>query len=413
MPSDDLDHEVIESPEALFRHLYEAHGVLEAVDLDPATAPLQFWLRKHADLERAARRSAVTERPDDSQRAGSDVEPPATAPRLIAEMPGSARAPTGQPSARSGASTGPGPTSNRFSRFARFGRDSGPPVHADGDTAVHAHGPQGRADTGSASRPGTRTPDHAGGGPLGDADRGPPASPRGAAPTRAGREAGTASAAASAGGRSTTSGPRFRPFTDPVIEAVASALVGRGMDERSVRRGLSTYAGAGGRHGEEAVRDAFIAPMLDAIAAGLTGELVGRGHGPPRRPAPAPAPQPASWNTRLPEPAGSTPATPGRTARESVPGGAAARGKRPAWSGPAEPVSDGNTPREPSGWAAGSDADFMAIADVLQKRRRPRRPGVKDAPARSARSDTDDDVMALANAIQQPRDGGRRRDRSR
>ena len=51
----DADHETIDSPEALFRHLYEEHGVTEALDLDPETAPVQFWLRRHAELERAQR----------------------------------------------------------------------------------------------------------------------------------------------------------------------------------------------------------------------------------------------------------------------------------------------------------------------------------------------------------------------
>jgi hypothetical protein len=60
-----------------------------------------------------------------------------------------------------------------------------------------------------------------------------------------------------------------------------------------------------------------------------------------------------------------------------------------------------------------SDADFMAIADVLQKRRKPRRAGRKDATARSSRSDAEDDVMALADAIQRGRDRGGRRDRTR
>jgi hypothetical protein len=53
--STDADHEVIDSTEALFRHLYEEHGVEEARDLDPETAPVQFWLRRHAELERAQR----------------------------------------------------------------------------------------------------------------------------------------------------------------------------------------------------------------------------------------------------------------------------------------------------------------------------------------------------------------------
>lgn len=50
------EHEIIDSPEALFQHLYEAHHVEEARDLDPLTAPLQLWLRRHAELEREARR---------------------------------------------------------------------------------------------------------------------------------------------------------------------------------------------------------------------------------------------------------------------------------------------------------------------------------------------------------------------
>ncbi|MDF2745225.1 MAG: hypothetical protein K0S88_6603, partial [Actinomycetia bacterium] len=67
--SADADHEVIDSPGALFRHLYEEHGVEEARDLDPETAPLQFWLRRHAELERAER--AGHRHPDPSP------EPPA------------------------------------------------------------------------------------------------------------------------------------------------------------------------------------------------------------------------------------------------------------------------------------------------------------------------------------------------
>jgi hypothetical protein len=58
----DADHEVIDSPEALFRHLYEEHGVEEARELDPETAPLQFWLRRHAELERAQRTARAPNR---------------------------------------------------------------------------------------------------------------------------------------------------------------------------------------------------------------------------------------------------------------------------------------------------------------------------------------------------------------
>jgi nicotinate-nucleotide--dimethylbenzimidazole phosphoribosyltransferase len=470
MPADDFDHEVIDSPEALFRHLYEAHGVAEAHDVDPATAPLQFWLRKHSELERAARRAAAAERPENAQRAGDDVANPEGTPRLIAEPPGSARAPTSQPSARSGASTGPGPSSNRSGRVTHFGRDSG----------------------------------------------------------RSNAEVSTT------GARSATPGPRFRPFTDPLIEAVAVALVGRGMDERSVRRGLSTFAGPGGRHGEAAVRDAFISPMLDEIAARLTGEIVGRPdrreptitrdprsesaswrnarqpdaapppptpRGPlqpetrpstPRDPSPThqtpaatgptgrtPAPTGrasettsgapaagsqsasaellAAWpiarpTSRTPgsgSPAASTPGPPASGSRQSsgsprsrardasaspgsrpsaeaspskgsrppspprAPVGAAAREARPAWSGPAEPTPEGIAPGDGAGWVTSSDADFMAIADVLQQRRKPRRAGRKDGTARSSRSDAEDDVMALADAIQRRPDRGGRRDRTR
>jgi hypothetical protein len=63
----DADHETIDSPAALFRHLYEEHGVTEALELDPETAPVQFWLRRHAELERdqrAARRPDPPPPPD-------------------------------------------------------------------------------------------------------------------------------------------------------------------------------------------------------------------------------------------------------------------------------------------------------------------------------------------------------------
>jgi hypothetical protein len=68
----DADHEVIDSPEALFRHLYEEHGVPEALELDPETAPVQFWLRRHAELERAQR---AARRPDPPPVPPPDPEP--------------------------------------------------------------------------------------------------------------------------------------------------------------------------------------------------------------------------------------------------------------------------------------------------------------------------------------------------
>jgi hypothetical protein len=77
----DADHEVIDSPEALFRHLYEEHGVTEALELDPETAPVQFWLRRHAELERAQRAARrPPEQPPSPRDPPSRAEPRAEAP---------------------------------------------------------------------------------------------------------------------------------------------------------------------------------------------------------------------------------------------------------------------------------------------------------------------------------------------
>jgi hypothetical protein len=91
----DADHEVIDSPEALFRHLYEEHGVSEARDLDPETAPLQFWLRRHAELERAQRTAGrqpdpPPEPPAPPSRAREAARPPPAVP-----PPSSGRRPAG------------------------------------------------------------------------------------------------------------------------------------------------------------------------------------------------------------------------------------------------------------------------------------------------------------------------------
>jgi hypothetical protein len=77
----DADHEVIDSPEALFRHLYEEHGVDEAADLDPETAPLQFWMRRHAELERAERSDRGRPAPPPEPAAGPRPEPRREEPR--------------------------------------------------------------------------------------------------------------------------------------------------------------------------------------------------------------------------------------------------------------------------------------------------------------------------------------------
>jgi hypothetical protein len=146
--------------------------------------------------------------------------------------------------------------------------------------------------------------------------------------------------------RPPSAGPRYRPFADPLVEAAVTALVRRGLEERQVRRWIASNGG------EEAVRATFLDPVVDTLAARMRG-----GEGPPQsRPAPA---------------ASTPPAPP-----------------------PAAPL----------------DADFMAIADVLQSRRRRPGRGHREPPAPAAAprrpADDHDDYMALADAVQ--RRGGRR-----
>ena len=156
--SADADHEVIDSPEALFRHLYEEHGLEEARDLDPETAPLQFWLRRHADLERAQRAAHRRPEPDPEPERGFRAEP----------------RPEPQPEQR--------------------------------------------------SRPEPRSQ--------------PPPAPR-----------------------------RHPGFRDPLVEAVARTLAGRGHDEATVRSAIRAFDGAGsGPAGEAGVRAAFVEPMLRSVA---------------------------------------------------------------------------------------------------------------------------------------------------
>src|SRR6266545_4618773 len=75
----DDEHEVIDRPAALFRHLSEAHGLDEARDLDPFTTPVHPWLRRHADLERAARLAAARHREDGAAPAGPAPDATASA----------------------------------------------------------------------------------------------------------------------------------------------------------------------------------------------------------------------------------------------------------------------------------------------------------------------------------------------
>jgi translation initiation factor IF-2 len=260
--STDADHEVIDSPEALFRHLYEAHQVEEALDLDPASAPVQFWLRRHAELERARRETG----------------------RRPAE---------------------PGPR--------------------------------------------------------------PPA---------AGRD-----------------GRRPAGFGDPLVEAVARALAGRGHDEAAVRGAIRGYASlAGGRTGEAAVRGDFVEPMLRAAAERLLGAGEGAGPPAPAGRAPAAPPQANRPESERPEagrpegsgeprggapvgrpegcgePRGGPPVDRSEGSREPR-GGAPVRPEA-AWAGLWADLGEGGAARRAAaGRPAGADDDLMAIADAVQRRR--------------------------------------------
>jgi hypothetical protein len=264
--SADADHEVIDSPEALFRHLYEEHGVEEARELDPGSAPLQFWLRRHAELERAQRSGRVASRPDPPQ------EPPAQRPP--------------EPEAR-------------------------PPAQRPRPEA------RARPDGGGAGRDGRR---HAG-------------------------------------------------FGDPLIEALARALTGRGHDEAAVRSAIRSFAGDGrGPSGEAAVRAAVVEPMVQAAAERLLGApgaaRPARATGPspsPERPQPAPAPE-------RPQPATPERPQPGPAPRREEP-------VRPeaAWAVLWADLADsGRRPGEGAGAGDDDGDDLMAVANAVQARRRVR-----------------------------------------
>jgi len=239
----DADHQVIDSPEALFRHLYEDHQVEEVRDLDPLAAPLHFWLRRHAELERDERAAAA---------AGQQRPPVAT------------------------------------------GQDQG----------------------------------------------GRPAPPGQQAPGWTGRE-----------------GRRPAAFADPLVEALARALIGRGHDEAAVRGAIRAHATRDGtRAGEAAVRADLVEPMLRAAAERLLGT---------RRPDPAGAPPPDRADGTPP---------PDRVERE-----------RPeaAWAGLWADLAGGAAGRRAEAAAAGPQDDLMAVADAVQRpRARPAR-GRGDAGGQS------------------------------
>ena len=261
----DADHEVIDSPEALFRHLYEEHGVEEARELDPDTAPLQFWLRRHTELERA--------------------------------QPAPSRQPLTNP------------------------RDLPPP-------------PQ--PAVGARRRP----------------------------PERAQRRERRAQPAG--GGRE---GRRPAGFGDPLVEAMARALAGRGHDEVAVRSAIRSFADPGrGPAGEAAVRSVFVEPMLQSVAEHLLGAA-------PSSPRPAPPPNRRRPPRRPPPPPESWPGC--RPARPS---------DRPGPGAPPAPPAREEPVRPEAAWA-------VLWADLADTGRRP-----GDGPG--AARDDGDDLMAVANAVQ-------------
>jgi hypothetical protein len=271
----DADHEVIDSPEALFRHLYEEHRVEEARELDPDTAPLQFWLRRHTDLERAER--AARRQPERAQPERR-TEP--------APQPVRAQAP--------------------------------PPQDQ----------PASRAEPPPRDRPERR-------------------------------------AQATGGGRE---GRRPAGFGDPLVEALARALAGRGHDEVAVRSAIRSFADPGrGPAGEAAVRSVFVEPMLQSVAEHLLGAA-------PRSPRPAPPSQSAPAATTGPPPASPPPKDWADQARS-----------RPAPPAPPPPARE-EPVRPEAAWA-------VLWADLADTGRRP-----GDGPATAG--DDGDDLMAVANAVQ-------------
>jgi hypothetical protein len=275
----DADHEVIDSPEALFRHLYEEHGVEEARDLDPETAPLQFWLRRHADLERAQR--AARRQPDPTPEPQA---PPAARPQPQADPPPVRQTPPAPPAAR------PQPQPQQEPRPRTEGRPQPVPTGRDGRR-------------------------HAG-------------------------------------------------FGDPLVEAMARALAGRGHDEAAVRSAIRSFTGGGGPAGEAAVRSAFVEPMLQSVAERLLGA--------PGSPRPASRPQPPAAPARAPASpptgpaAGPAPAPPPPAREESV---------RPeaAWAVLWADLADtGRRAGDGAGPAGDDGDDLMAVANAVQARRRVR-----------------------------------------
>jgi hypothetical protein len=327
----DADHEVIDSPEALFRHLYEEHGVEEARDLDPDSAPLQFWLRRHTDLERA-------------QRAARRPDPPPDPPAR----------PEPGPEARSSAQPPPEPEVRTPAQ---------PPPERE--VRSSAKQPRKAEVRSSAQRP--RPEAHGRAEPR--REPAPPFPPTG------GRGPGRPDGAGV--GRD---GRRHAGFGDPLVEAVARALAGRGYDEAVVRSAIRSFAPDGrGPSGEAAVRAALIEPMLQSAAERLLG-APGAG-----RPADGSRPFPASerrQSTPAPQRPQPAPAAPARPAAAAEPDPAPAQPPRreepvrpeAAWAVLWADLADsGRRPGDGAGSAGGDDGDdLMAVANAVQARRRVR-----------------------------------------
>jgi hypothetical protein len=327
----DADHEVIDSPEALFRHLYEEHGVEEARDLDPDSAPLQFWLRRHTDLERAQR---AARRPD------PPPDPPAR-PEPGPEARSSAQPPP-EPEVRTPAQ--PPPEREVRSSAKR-------PREAEVRSSAQRPRPEAHGRAEPRREPAPPFPPTGGRGP---------GRPDGAGVGRDGR--------------------RHAGFGDPLVEAVARALAGRGYDEAVVRSAIRSFAPDGrGPSGEAAVRAALIEPMLQSAAERLLG-APGAG-----RPADGSRPFPASerrQSTPAPQRPQPAPAAPARPAAAAEPDPAPAQPPRreepvrpeAAWAVLWADLADsGRRPGEGAGSAGGDDGDdLMAVANAVQARRRVR-----------------------------------------
>ena len=289
----DADHEVIDSPEALFRHLYEEHGVEEARDLDPETAPLQFWLRRHADLERAER--AARRRPD------PEPERPAQEPPEPARQP----APRSQAEPRSRAE------------------------------------PRSQAEPRSEAEPRSR------------AEPRSPAEPRRDPPSSS-RPPGGRGPGRPDGGSTVREGRGRARFGDPLVEAMARALAGRGFEEAAVRSAIRSFRNGQGPSGEAAVRAALVEPMLQSAAEHLLGAP--SAPRPPDHPQPAPArpsASPASRPAAEPDPAPARPEA--------------------AWAVLWADLADSGRRPGDGGESGGEDGDdLMAVANAVQARRRVR-----------------------------------------